>query len=355
MHLKVSRRNFLKMGAAGLATFLAPGAVLANETLSRPLPPEDDIPNLIGYGRSVEWGVNVRNKPSVAGEWVYGLDKDEIVPIFESVVGDGPEYNPKWYRIEQGWVHSGWVQPVAYDYQTPPKRFIPRSFLVDVSVPYVDARYRANQYSEVAYRFYYGTTYWVTAVVNDDDGNIWYRIWDERKTEHYYAPAIGLRRVMPAELMPISPHIKPEDKFLLVNTETQVMQAYEGKELVLEQTCATGDWYNEGGQLVDYTTTPGSYNVLWKRASRHMAGGDLASPGGFDLPGVPWCTYFSSSGMAYHGTYWHNDYGLPRSHGCVNVPSNIAKWVYLWTAPHVPFGIDYLRADYQAGTRMEVV
>ncbi len=355
MRLKFSRRGFLKLGAAGVASLLAPGAVLADDKFTRPLPPEDDIPNVRFYGRSIEWGVNVRSKPDVNSEIVYKLTQDEVAPIFDVVKGDWPEHNPNWYRIEQGWVHSGLVQPVEYNYQTPPRRFIPRSFLVDVSVPYVDARWRANQYAEIAYRFYYGSSYWVTAVVSDNEDNVWYRVWDERKSEHYYAPAIGLRRVMPAELMPISPHIKPEDKFILVNTETQMMECYEGNELVLSQVCATGDWYIENGQSVDYTTTPGDYNILWKRASRHMAGGDLASAGGFDLPGVPWCTYFSSSGMAFHGTYWHNNYGLPRSHGCVNVPSHIAKWVYLWTSPHVPFGVDYLRSEYLQGTRMTVV
>jgi lipoprotein-anchoring transpeptidase ErfK/SrfK len=47
-------------------------------------------------------------------------------------------------------------------------------------------------------------------------------------------------------------------------------------------------------------------------------------------------TYFHWWGTAIHGTYWHNDFGRPRSHGCVNVPNEIAKWVYRWTTPAVP-------------------
>ena len=49
----------------------------------------------------------------------------------------------------------------------------------------------------------------------------------------------------------------------------------------------------------------------------------------FDLPGVPFDSY-SWGGVAIHGAYWHNDYGRPRSHGCVSVPSEVAKWVFRW-------------------------
>jgi lipoprotein-anchoring transpeptidase ErfK/SrfK len=56
----------------------------------------------------------------------------------------------------------------------------------------------------------------------------------------------------------------------------------------------------------------------------------------FDLPGVPWCTYFHWNGSALHGAYWHNDYGRPRSHGCLNLRPEDAKWLYRWTQPAVP-------------------
>lgn len=65
-----------------------------------------------------------------------------------------------------------------------------------------------------------------------------------------------------------------------------------------------------------------------------MAAGNLAT--GYDLPGVPWVSYITDSGIAFHGTYWHNDYGVPRSHGCLNMSSQAAKWLYRWTQPVVP-------------------
>ena len=68
-----------------------------------------------------------------------------------------------------------------------------------------------------------------------------------------------------------------------------------------------------------------------------MAAGDIAS-NGFDLPGVPWVLYITKSGISFHGTYWHNDYGRPRSHGCINLTPQAAKWLYRWTLPSVEPG-----------------
>ena len=59
-----------------------------------------------------------------------------------------------------------------------------------------------------------------------------------------------------------------------------------------------------------------------------MAGDDLAAADFYDLPGVPWVSYFHWWGVSIHGTYWHNDYGEPHSHGCINLPSATA-----WCSP----------------------
>jgi len=49
---------------------------------------------------------------------------------------------------------------------------------------------------------------------------------------------------------------------------------------------------------------------------------------------VPWVSYIeSSTGVAIHGTYWHNNYGVTMSHGCINMLSEDSKWVYRWTTP----------------------
>ena len=53
----------------------------------------------------------------------------------------------------------------------------------------------------------------------------------------------------------------------------------------------------------------------------------------YDLPGVPWNLYFTEDGGAIHGAYWHNNFGQPWSHGCVNVPLKEAEELYNWAEP----------------------
>ena len=50
----------------------------------------------------------------------------------------------------------------------------------------------------------------------------------------------------------------------------------------------------------------------------------------YDLPNVQWVQYFNSTGEALHGAYWHDDFGYPHSHGCVNLTNAIAKWFFDW-------------------------
>ena len=57
---------------------------------------------------------------------------------------------------------------------------------------------------------------------------------------------------------------------------------------------------------------------------------------------------------ALHGAYWHNDYGRPRSHGCVNLPSEAAKFLYRWSMPVVPADADYIHMPGE-GTRVQVI
>ena len=83
-----------------------------------------------------------------------------------------------------------------------------------------------------------------------------------------------------------------------------------------------------------------------------MATGDLASSG-FDLPGVPWVQYITKGGISFHGTFWHNDFGRPRSHGCINMSSQAAKWLYRWTSPQVSLNKEF--AYGSRGTNVEIV
>ena len=55
---------------------------------------------------------------------------------------------------------------------------------------------------------------------------------------------------------------------------------------------------------------------------------DLMTGPGYYLPNVPYVMYFTSEGYAIRGTYWHHNFGRPMSHGCVNLPTPAAQWMY---------------------------
>ena len=84
-------------------------------------------------------------------------------------------------------------------------------------------------------------------------------------------------------------------------------------------------------------------------AQQIMAAGDRAAPNSYDLPGVPWVSYFTESGISFHGTFWHNDFGHPRSHGCVNLATAAARWIYRWTLPTVPAEEIFVFEEYGTG------
>jgi hypothetical protein len=75
----------------------------------------------------------------------------------------------------------------------------------------------------------------------------------------------------------------------------------------------------------------------------------------YDLAGVAFPTYFTETGVAIHGTYWHNDYGRPHSHGCVNVPNDAAQWVFRWVEPKASYETYTQEAESKTGTRIVVV
>jgi lipoprotein-anchoring transpeptidase ErfK/SrfK len=108
---------------------------------------------------------------------------------------------------------------------------------------------------------------------------------------------------------------------------------------------ATGAIFYTG----NFSTPQGSFTTHRKRPSRHMM-----DPAGssYDLPGVPWVCYVNDNGVAFHGTYWHNDFGSPRSHGCINLSNDAAKWIYRWTSPTVPLKQNYLETI--EGTRVDI-
>jgi hypothetical protein len=76
---------------------------------------------------------------------------------------------------------------------------------------------------------------------------------------------------------------------------------------------------------------------------------DLASDGPYSIEDVPWTMYFSGS-YALHAAFWHERFGHPRSHGCVNLAPRDARWLFFWTAPNLPSAWHGILADVGKGT-----
>jgi lipoprotein-anchoring transpeptidase ErfK/SrfK len=225
-------------------------------------------------------------------------------------------------------------------------------FWAQVSVPYVEMRSRPDEKSALLYRLYYGSVYLIVDHVQDALGQSWYQIRDNLAPgQPEYVKAENLRPILPEEMAPISPDVK--DKLIQVNLQQQMLYAYESGSLVFWTRCATGaSFHVENEAVVDFGTPRGKHQVIRKSPSQHMVGG-LSPSDHYDLPGVPFCTYFTASGAAVHGAYWHNDFGAPRSHGCVNVTPEAAQWVYRWALPVASYTDTNLEVE-QGGTPIVV-
>jgi lipoprotein-anchoring transpeptidase ErfK/SrfK len=318
----LSRREFLKLSGLGLL-----GAALP--PLGRPRALQIPL-----QGRVIAGSIKVYDVPSFTGEAVKLYWQDAVLPITAVTIGDEePAYNRVWYRIgSEGFAHSGNIQPVRTLLNEPRGDIPPLGTLAEVTVPFTDAHWGPDRREDVAYRYYYETTHWVMGLLADREGKLWYRVIDDKWEEFsYYVPAQHLRLVPAEELAPLSPDVPLTAKRLEVNIPKQMVVAYEFDRPVFATRAATGARFSNG----KFYTPAGRHMTFHKRPSRHMARGNLAA-NGFDLPGVPWVCYFTQSGIAFHGTYWHNDYGEPRSHGCVNLTSRASKWIYRWTSPVVP-------------------
>jgi hypothetical protein len=86
--------------------------------------------------------------------------------------------------------------------------------------------------------------------------------------------------------------------------------------------------------------------------SLHMSGGTTG--GGWDLPGIGWTTLFVGTGVSIHSTFWHNNFGVPMSRGCINASPDDARWIFRWSLPVVPYDPGDVTIPLPGGTVVEV-
>ncbi len=136
-----------------------------------------------------------------------------------------------------------------------------------------------------------------------------------------------------------------EEKWIEVNLDKQEVAAWEGNRLVMQFPISSGKWA---------PTPKGTFNIWYKTKSQRMEGGSKDLHTYYNLPNVPNNMFFYQ-GYALHGAYWHNNFGHPMSHGCVNEPLDKAAEIFEWAGPVVPTGQNYVKAsDENPGTRVWV-
>jgi hypothetical protein len=346
----LTRRAFLKFATAALALAGLPPERLIAATSG---PGELDTEAEWKLGRAI-YSVAVRSAPSWNAPTLFWVRADDVVTVLAAVLGDHPvSHNNVWYLIPGGYTHSAWIQPMQHYGPQPVVHELPEwGFWGQICRPYTSARAAPRDTSPEDYVFYYGTIHHVIDVVDDPAGGSWYQVYDELPppTTHWVR-AHHVRRLTEWDFRPISPHIPLEQKRIEIDRRAQTVICYENEQPVFFTRCASGNIFHyEDGTSEDFTTPDGEHVTLLKQPSRHMQGGLADDPSGFDLPGVPWNIFFTYDGVAIHGTYWHNDYGITRSHGCVNVSPEAAQWIYRWTYPVAPYEDDFVQSDAAIGT-----
>ena len=115
------------------------------------------------------------------------------------------------------------------------------------------------------------------------------------------------------------PQVGANEKWIDVDLTAQTLRAFEGDTLVYETLISSG--------RAPYYTVTGQFRIYLRYESQTMDGRYL----GFDYvtPGVPHVQYFYKD-FALHGAFWHNNFGNPESHGCVNLSLPDAEWLYQW-------------------------
>ena len=116
------------------------------------------------------------------------------------------------------------------------------------------------------------------------------------------------------------------ERWIDVNLSQQMVYAYEGNTVVNSFLVSTGTW--------EHPTVTGQYHIYVKYRYTDMTGP------GYYLPNVPYTMYFYQ-GYGLHGTYWHHNFGTPMSHGCVNLETNDAAWLYNWASVGTLVNVHY--------------
>jgi hypothetical protein len=119
-------------------------------------------------------------------------------------------------------------------------------------------------------------------------------------------------------------------KRIEVDLTNQKLYAFEENKVIYEFPISSGKWGK---------TPTGTFRIWVKLRYTRMSGGDKSLGTYYDLPNVPYTMFFynkdipKSRGYGIHGAYWHNNFGNPMSHGCINMRTEDVEKIYHWASP----------------------
>ncbi len=355
---RLTRRDVLKLGLT------AAGAWLLAPWLRRA--PQVTFPQAERLGRNATHGrIEVYPRPDATATPVDYLFEDAVVPWLREVVGYQPyRISQRFVDIGRGYVWAPYLQPVRNLPNTPltelPRYGEEPGFWAEVTVPYVDIYQdnpppRSPWLKDTPYpRLYYSQIMWVDGVKTDEQGRVWYHVTERYGSygDTFWALAEAFRPLTPDDLQPISPEVT--DKRIVVDVTYQTVACYEGKTEVYFCRVSTGAKYDAYGRPTDEWATPVGASPIWRKlVSVHMSGGTTG--GGYDLPGIGWTMLFVGQGIALHSTFWHNNFGVPMSHGCVNLRPDDALWIFRWSQPVVAYDPGDKTVGMPGGTLVQVI
>jgi lipoprotein-anchoring transpeptidase ErfK/SrfK len=354
----LSRRGFLKAG------FFGAGAVVMQPWLKWDHL-QSDWPDAEKLGRNCTGGwINLRAKPTANSEKLDTLYEDALVVWLREVMGEPASMTRRWIETPNGYLYAPGVQPV---YNKPnqaltelPMTPIGKGMWAEVTVPYVDI-FLSNPPSRSPWvqendrpRLYYSQIIWIDDIRTNTQGQVLYRLNEIHGTygDIFWAAAEAFRPITAEEVSAIHPDA--EEKRIIINLDYQTLSCYEGRDEVYFCRISSGAKYDFEGNVVDNWATPVGAHLPWRKViSIHMSGGSTGA--GWDTMSVPWTILFDGSGAAIHSTHWHNDFGTPRSHGCVNATPEDAKWIYRWAVPDIDLYPGDLTMTGPQGTIVDVV
>jgi lipoprotein-anchoring transpeptidase ErfK/SrfK len=365
----LTRRDFLKLTALSLGGLaLNPFKRIYPDTVSLP-----DFPQSERLGRVCKGKWDIKARPDPDSQTVGVVYEDAVFPWISEVVGEKPNFifnNQRWVETPDGYIYAPFIQPVR-NLPNQPVQSLPQSSLgpgmwVEVTVPYVEASLENNPSSNswisarleqnLPIRLYYSQIFWIDQIKTGSSGKTLYRV-----NPNYYggvdmlwAEAAAFRPVTADDVAPINPGV--ENKHVVVDVIHQALSCFEGSQEIYYCRVSTGAKFDMYGNVVDKWSTPvGQHRVSRKYISLQMSGGTTGA--GYDLPGIGWTSIFATGGVAIHSTFWHNNYGDPMSHGCVNTLPEDAHWIFRWTEPSVSYdpGTVDVSVTGEASTGVQVV